>query len=74
MTPLNEWIRFFFGTPKRFLWSALVVGLVVVTINPGLLQSAVVRLLQELTPLIGPLLSILIIIVALRVIVGGFKK
>lgn len=70
---MNNWIRFFIGTPQRFLVTAGFVGLVVVMIKPGLLQMAVNRLLAEISPLFGPIIQIAILIFAFKIIFSAFS-
>ena len=71
---MNQWFRYFLGTPQRFLRSFVVVGLIVVILNPGLLALAVNRFLGEMNPLIGPLLQIGIVVAGIRIILFGRKK
>ncbi len=71
---MGNWIRFFVGTPRRFLATAAVLGLIAVMINPGLLRTAVERLLVEVSPLLGPVISLIIVIGALRIIFSGFFR
>lgn len=79
---MREWIRFFVGTPRRFLTTMTVLCLIGVLIRPGLLRTAVERFVVETSPLIhsllGPLLAILIVIFGMRVvwssIIGGGGK
>jgi len=68
---MNEWIQFFFGTPRRFCWTVAVLGLLTVLIFPGLLATAVSRLVAELSPLLGPVLAVLIVVGGLRMIFRG---
>lgn len=32
---MNHWFRFFFGTPRRFVTTLAVIGMVIVLIQPG---------------------------------------
>lgn len=67
---MNNWIRFFLGTPQRFLRTGVAVGLVVVMINPGLLQTAFTRLVAELSPVIGQVIMIAVVWFAIKKILG----
>lgn len=70
-----NWFRFFFGTPRRFLTTFTVVGLIVVLVFPGLLRLSAERLVNELAPLLGPVLMIVIVFAGLRMILGlGRRK
>jgi hypothetical protein len=66
-----EWFRYFFGTPRRCVTTLIVLGLIIVMVFPGLLYSAVNQLLSELMPLLGPALTIVIVIGGLRMILFG---
>ena len=70
---MRAWIGFFLGTPQRFLWTLGVFGILTVIVFPGLLglaagrlQIAVVQMLGELSPLVGPLLYLGILLLGLR--------
>jgi len=68
-----QWFRFFVGTPQRFLATFTVVGLITVLVFPGLLWTAAERLVAEITPLLGPVIMLLIVFAGLRVMFGGFS-
>ncbi len=70
---MGVWIRFFIGTPKRFTVTMLCIGLVVVMINPSILVHAINSLVTGLSPLLGPVLAILIVFAGIRLILGGRK-
>jgi len=70
---MGNWFRFFFGTPRRFLTTLTGVGLIVVMINPGILQTAVNQFIAALMPLLGPALAIVIVFAGLRMILRGGK-
>ncbi len=70
---MGNWFRFFFGTPRRFLTTLAGVGLIVVMINPGILQTAVNQFIAALMPLLGPALAIVIVFAGLRMILRGGK-
>ncbi len=69
---MDQWVRFFVGTPQRFLATLAGIGLIVVLINPTLLEIAVDRLLMAINPLLGPALTILIVLAGIRIILGSF--
>lgn len=70
---MRNWLRYFFGTPQRAVWTLAVVGLITVIIFPGLLRTAANRLIAELSPLLGPVLAIIIVLGGLRMILFGRK-
>ena len=70
---MNRWIMFFLGTPRRFAWTAVVIGLVVVTIQPGLLMVALQRLVVEVSPLFGLAMTAVIVYAGYRLIFSGRK-
>ncbi|KKS74747.1 MAG: hypothetical protein UV48_C0029G0011 [Candidatus Azambacteria bacterium GW2011_GWA2_42_9] len=68
---MGNWFRFFGGTPRRFLTTLAGIGLIVVLINPGILETAVNRFAAALMPLLGPALAIVIVFAGLRMILRG---
>ena len=69
---MRQWVRFFLGTPQRFLATLAGIGLIVVIFNPLLLAVAVNSLLEAINPLLGPVLAILIVLAGIRIILGSF--
>lgn len=69
---MNTWLRFFVGTPQRFLGTFAVLGMITVVIFPGLLRTAVERLVYEITPVVGLVLVILVMFAGFRIMFGGF--
>ena len=69
---MNTWVRFFVGTPQRFLGTLAVIGMITVISFPGLLRTAVERLVAEITPVVGLALVILVMLAGLRIMFGGF--
>lgn len=63
---MSAWLKYFFGTPKRFVSTAVCIGIIIVILNPQILAMAVNSLLIGITPLLGPALAILIVM-------GGVK-
>jgi hypothetical protein len=68
-----RWFHHFFGTPRRLTTTLICLALVVVVVSPGLLALAVARLVQAVSPLLGPALTILIVLAGLRTILHGRK-
>ncbi len=68
-----RWIRFFFGTPRRFVVSAvaIVILMAVVHFQPGLLLKLTDRVVAESWPVIQAILVLLIVLGGLRIIVFG---
>lgn len=75
---MRSWIRFFLGTPRRFLWTMSVPGAVFAYYRPDVVQQAVFNLLNAVfagvAPFFGPLLMLGIIWFGFKMILGGFKK
>lgn len=69
---MNTWMRFFLGTPQRFLGTAAVFGMITVISFPGILRTAMERLAYELTPVVGLALTMLVVLAGLRIMFGGF--
>lgn len=71
---MGRWVRYFIGTPERFMRAVVVFGLIAVILNPGMLATVANRLIAELSPLLGPALTILIVLAGIRMILGGRRK
>lgn len=75
---MNRWIRFFLGTPQRFLGSLVGVGFVICLINPVIFERAInhaiTTVIVALQPLIGPCLALIIVFAGIRMILGGGRK
>ena len=71
---IGVWVSFFLGTPQRFLLTSAAIGLIVVITNPGLLQSAVSQFVQEASPLVGLALTLIIVFLGIKIVLGAFKK
>lgn len=70
---MNIWVKFFIGTPKRFLSTLIGISLVVVMIHPQILYDAVNHFLAAISPLLGPALTILIVLTGIKIILKGGK-
>jgi hypothetical protein len=70
-----NWARFFLGTPVRFIMTLVVVAALaaVSKIWPGMIQSALSQLAQELSPLLQVALTIIIIGFGIRIIFNGLS-
>ncbi len=75
---MNQWVSFFIGTPKRFLWSMALAFVVFAAIFPGLAQRAVFNVLDAffgaLAPLEGPLITLGIVAFGFYVILKPFRE
>lgn len=74
---MRRWIRFFLGSPQRFVASLVGVGFIVCLISPGLFEQtmsqAVSAVILALQPVVGPALAIVIVFAGLKYIVFGRK-
>ena len=61
------WRKFFFGNPKRTVWTLAVLGMVVVILAPGLLETMVNRLAKVA-------LTVFIVFIGYKVMFRGGKK
>lgn len=70
---INCFARFFLGTPRRFLATAIfaVIGMAVVHFNPGLVYRSADRLVCECRPVIIEVLACLVVFACFRMITGG---
>ncbi|MBI5654174.1 hypothetical protein HZC53_00755 [Candidatus Uhrbacteria bacterium] len=72
MDDVRVWVRFFIGTPRRFLATASVFALAFVLLFPGLLKTAAFRLVEELGPVLGLAIQVAIVLVGLRLLLSPF--
>ncbi len=67
---MAQWVKFFFGTPRRFATMAIILGMIIAMVSPGLLYTAVDRLLVALMPLLGPAMAVVIVFAGIKMIIG----
>lgn len=72
MEDVRVWLRFFLGTPRRFLATASVFALAFVLAFPGLLKAAAFQLVEELGPVLGLAIQLAIVLVGLRLLLSPF--
>lgn len=70
---MKNWIRFFLGSPQRFLWTIAGTGVIAAVLDPSLPARAVNAVLVAVVPIIGPLVAIALGIAAIRFIIFGKK-
>lgn len=68
-----NYFRFFLGTPRRLLTTLVGLGLVIVMISPGILETAANRLVVAMMPLLAPVLTIIIVLAGVRMILRSGK-
>lgn len=70
---MNHFVRFFLGTPLRFLFTAIfvIIGMAIVRFWPGLVYRAADQLVCECWPVIQAVLTCVIVFAGFRIIVGG---
>jgi hypothetical protein len=74
---MNMWLRFFVGTPQRFLVTlvSFIVLLAFVNLYPGLLSSACEQLMAELTPLFMQTIQLgFVVVVLIFMVRAAFGK
>ena len=69
---MNEWVSFFIGSPKRFLSTCAGIAVVAAIIKPELVLWVVVRLLEAVNPVLGPILQLAFLVMAIRIMFSGF--
>jgi hypothetical protein len=71
---MGIWFRYFVGTPQRFVNTLVAVGIVFSLFRPDVfamaLQNAVTSILMAVMPLMQPILTIVIVVAAIRWILG----
>jgi formate-dependent nitrite reductase membrane component NrfD len=75
---MRIWLRFFLGSPSRFLGTVVGIGIAICLINPVLferaLNQAMGAIIAAVQPLVGPALAVVIVLAGLRKMLGGGKK
>jgi len=75
---MAEYLRFFFGTPRRLLVTMGVIAALAIfsVIFPGVISGALNNLLRELMPLFTAAIFILLIVTWIKFMMkgGGSKK
>ncbi len=67
---MKQWGNFLFGKPERTLKILLILGIVYAVFNPGDLKLILIRLINEVQPVLGSLLAIGLLIYAFRRLIG----
>lgn len=74
---MRTWVRFFVGTPQRFLYTLLGLAIVAVLVKPGLLALTFNRLMAEVQPILASAISlgvtIAIIVFMVKMVVSPGK-
>lgn len=74
---MDPYIRFFFGTPRRFLATLIGIGLIICMIDPDILKKGLIGLVSAITesigPLLGPVIMLLIVFAGIKLILSGKK-
>jgi branched-subunit amino acid transport protein len=70
---LGQWVRFFLGTPQRFLRTLIGVAIMTAFVKPEILVNAVNGLYLAVQPLIAPAITIAIVVYAIKIIVSRGK-
>jgi hypothetical protein len=66
-----RWLRYFFGTPQRFIGTVFGLAVLYALINPNHVKSAVN---VAFGTLFGPIATIVILFLVLRMIFGGRRR
>lgn len=67
---MSRWFQFFLGTPKRFLWTMIGLGVIICAIDPSILVNALRNLRNAVLTGLGPLLEL---VLAIIVVFAGIK-
>lgn len=74
---MDNWVRFFIGTPRRFLTTLVSLAVVFFIVFPSVLRGMLEGLMRELLPLIAPLFQIgviaLVLVFMARALLGRKK-
>jgi len=70
---MNEWFRFFLGSPERFLRTTIGLCIIAVLVKPSILVDAVNHVFIAIQPLIGPLITIAIVLYGIKLILRRGK-
>ena len=68
---MNQWTKFFFGTPRRVVGSIIVLLVLIAMVSPNTIEQALDNLLTAVQPLVSLAISIVILVALLK---WAFKK
>ncbi len=69
-----SWIKFFIGTPKRFIFSVIGLAGVIGLDKLGYFAPAVESVLSLIRPFIGQVMTIIILVIVFKTILGSLGK
>lgn len=71
------WLRFFFSTPKRFVWTLGIIAAAIAVARPDLAQLALMNVLGAvlgaITPYLHQILTLIIALFGIAVLLGRFR-
>ena len=70
------WLRFFIGTPQRLMRTLLVIVALVVFshLYPGTIANGLHQLVWEIQPIVGPILTLVLVVIGIRIILTGIGR
>lgn len=70
---MNPWVRFFVGTPQRFLVTAAALLVLASLVNPAIPGTVASGIVALLSPFIGIGMTIVIVYLVFRMMLGRRK-
>lgn len=70
---MNEWVRLFFGTPRRTLWSIAGIVAILGVLYPPAIGFVFRRLLEAFAPLIQIAVHLAVTILLIGIVLSGFR-
>ena len=75
---MGRWVRYFLGTPQRVVLTLIGIGFIICLFSPSAFEfaliSAVNAIFRAVSPLLGPVLAVLIVLAGIKLILGGHKR
>lgn len=72
MNFLAHLFDYLFGTYRRFIGTIIILGIIIVVLNPQILTIVFCRILSAIMPILAPLLQLVIILAVLYAMWNSF--
>lgn len=69
---MNQWVRFFAGTPQRLLGTIGALLVLAMMLVPAIAAALIGSIIAVATPFIGMAVTVAIVMIVFRGMVGGF--
>lgn len=69
-----KWLEAFCGTPQRLMWTLAILLGISIVIYPPLLAMILNNIAQAIGPVLGPIMTLLLVIGAFKIMVSGWSE